>query len=307
MTVPERRRIRLDAGEIAYLDEGEGPAVVLLHGFPTSAHLWRDLVPMLAPRFRAIAPDLLGYGQSSKPEDVAALTIRAQAEVVRDLLRRLGVDGSAVVGHDIGGGIAQLLAFEGGVRTMVLADSISFDSWPIEAVRMIAGASDGQVTEEIVADVAALAFDVGMGHRERLADEDLEEYLRPWRADPVALVRAARAIDGVGLRDAEDRLRALDQRVLVAWGEDDAFQPAEWAERLGELLPGATVALLPGCGHFITEDAPETVLPLIARYLETHELGGHAHAARTPVELGISFQRPAHPSRPEGFEDIEED
>jgi 2-hydroxymuconate-semialdehyde hydrolase len=307
MTVPERRRIRLDAGEIAYLDEGEGPAVLLLHGFPTSAHLWRDLVPMLAPRFRAIAPDLLGYGQSSKPEDVAALTIRAQAEVVRDLLRRLGVDGFAVVGHDIGGGIAQLLAFEGGVRTMVLADSISFDSWPIEAVRMIAGASDGQVTEEIVADVAALVFDVGMGHRERLADEDLEEYLRPWRADPVALVRAARAIDGVGLRDAEDRLRALDQRVLIAWGEDDPWQPAAWAERLGELLPGATVALLPGCGHFITEDAPETVLPLIARYLETHELGGHAHAARTPVELGISFQRPAHPSRPEGFEDIEEE
>jgi 2-hydroxymuconate-semialdehyde hydrolase len=307
MTVPERRRIRLDAGEIAYLDEGDGPAVLLLHGFPTSAHLWRDLVPMLAPRFRAVAPDLLGYGQSSKPEDVAALTIRAQADVVRDLLRRLGVDGFAVVGHDIGGGIAQLLAFEGGVRTMVLADSISFDSWPIEAVRMIAGASDGQVTEEIVADVAALVFDVGMGHRERLADEDLEEYLRPWRADPVALVRAARAIDGVGLRDAEDRLRALDQRVLIAWGEDDPFQPAAWAERLGELLPGATVALLPGCGHFITEDAPETVLPLIARYLETHELGGHAHAARTPVELGISFQRPAHPSRPEGFEDIEED
>jgi 2-hydroxymuconate-semialdehyde hydrolase len=307
MTVPERRRVRLAPGEIAYLDEGEGPAVVLLHGFPTSAHLWRDLVPMLAPRFRAIAPDLLGYGDSSKPADADALTIGAQAGMVRDLLVHLGIEEFAMVGHDIGGGIAQLLAFEGGVRSMVLADTISLDSWPIEAVKMIAEASDEQVIEDSVVDVTRVAFDVGMGHRERLADEDLEEFLRPWRAEPLALVRAARAIDGVGLRDSEDRLRSLEQRVLIAWGEDDSFQDAGWAERLGELLPGATVAILPGCGHFITEDAPETVLPLIVRYLETHELGGHAHAERTPIELGISFQRPARPSVPEGFEDIEED
>ena len=307
MTVPERRRVGLAAGEIAYLDEGQGPAVVLLHGFPTSAHLWRDLVPMLAPRFRAIAPDLLGYGHSSKPADVDALTIRAQARTVRDLLEHLGIEEFAVVGHDIGGGIAQLLAFDGGVHTMVLTDTISLDSWPIEAVKMIAGAPDEQVTEDFAADLARVAFDVGMSHREQLADEDLEEYLRPWRREPMALVRAARAIDGEGLRDSEDRLRNLDQRVLIAWGEDDPFHGAERAERLGELLPGATVGLLPGCGHFITEDAPETVLPLMARYLETHELGGHAHAERTPIELGISLQRPARPSVPEGFEDIEED
>jgi 2-hydroxymuconate-semialdehyde hydrolase len=303
----ERRRVALDAGETAYVDEGEGPAVLLLHGFPTSAHLWRDLVPILAPRFRAVAPDLIGYGESSKAPDVEALTIRAQAGAVRGFLEHLGIEEFAVVGHDIGGGIAQLLAFEGGVRSMVLADSISLDSWPIEAVRMIAEAADEQVTEEFAADVTRVAFDVGMSHRERLADEDLEEYLRPWREDPLALVRAARAIDGEGLKGTEDRLRALEQRVLVAWGEDDPFQPAEWAERLGELLAGATVALLPGCGHFLTEDAPETVLPLIARYLETHELGGHAHAGPTPLELGISFQRPARPSVPEGFEDIEEE
>jgi 2-hydroxymuconate-semialdehyde hydrolase len=301
MTVLERRRAHLDAGEMAYAEEGDGPAVLLLHGFPTSFHLWRDLVPILAPRFRVIAPDFLGYGDSAKPPDPGALTIRAQAEAVRELLAHLGVEEFAVIGHDIGGGVAQLLAFEGGVRTMVLADTISLDSWPIEAVKMIAGARDEDVTEEFAVDVARLAFDVGMVHRDRLAEEDLEEYLRPWRRDRGALVRAARAIDGVGLEGSQERLRSLQQRVLVAWGEEDPYQPVEWAERLGELLPGSTVALLPGCGHFITEDAPDTVVPLIARYLETHELGGHAHAGPTPVELGISFERPAHP--PEGFEE----
>lgn len=128
----DKKRIRVSAGEIAYADEGDGPVALLLHGFPTSSHLWRDLVPILAPRFRAIAPDLLGYGDSEKPGDPGALTIRAQASAMRELLSALDVEEPAVVGHDIGGGVAQLLALEGGVKALTLIDSICFDSWPIE-------------------------------------------------------------------------------------------------------------------------------------------------------------------------------
>jgi pimeloyl-ACP methyl ester carboxylesterase len=267
---------------------------VLLHGFPTSSHLWRDLVPMLAPRFRAIAPDLLGYGDSSKVDDPAALTIRAQAQLVAELLDGLGVTEFAAVGHDIGGGVAQLLALEGRATTLVLADSVSFDSWPIEAVKMLQAADPGQADPELVSGVVTLALDTGMVVPQRLSDEDRAEYLRPWLADPATLFLAARGIDGVGLTGIEDRLAALDARVLVVWGEEDAYQPPLWAERLGEALPGATVALLPGCGHFVTEDAPEAVNPLIAEYLRVHHLGeSHAHhQGPTPVELGISFDRP---------------
>jgi 2-hydroxymuconate-semialdehyde hydrolase len=288
----ERKRARVSGGELAYVDEGDGPVVVLLHGFPTSAHLWRDLVPILAPRARAIAPDLLGYGYSGKPKE-ADLHIRAQASYVRELLAGLGVNEFAVVGHDIGGGIAQLLAFEGGVRTMTLIDSISLDSWPIEGVRMIQEADPDGVDEGFAAELVKLSFDLGMRRRDRLADEDVEEFVRPWREEPAALIRAARGIDGVGLEGTEDRLGALDVRTLVLWGEDDPYQPAEHAERLGELLPGATVATLPGCSHFVTEDAPEVALPLVADYLRIHFLGEHhAHAGPTMVDLGVSFERP---------------
>jgi 2-hydroxymuconate-semialdehyde hydrolase len=288
----DRKRVLLSAGEMAYVDEGDGPAVVLLHGFPTSSHLWRDLVPALAPRFRVIAPDLLGYGASDKPEE-AELHLRAQAGLVRELLEALGVAAGAIVGHDIGGGVAQLLALEGGVGTLVLVDAVSFDSWPIEGVRMLQAATDGQADRGFAEQVVRLTFDLGMGHRERLGEHDLEQYLAPWRDDPRALVRAARGIDGVGLVGTGDRLRALDARVLVLWGEEDPFQPAELAERLGETFPGATVGLLPGCSHFVTEDAPDVVVPLIADYLRVHHLGqGHRHAGPTPVELGVSLSRP---------------
>ncbi|HEX2032421.1 MAG TPA: alpha/beta fold hydrolase [Actinomycetota bacterium] len=290
----ERRRFRSSGGELAYVDAGEGVPVLLLHGFPTSAHLWRRLVPMLTPAFRAIAPDLLGYGDSAKPVDVE-LHIRAQARYVRELVEHLGADDIAVVGHDIGGGVAQLLAMDGGVRTLVLIDAICFDAWPIEGVRLLQRAGAGEYDESFVRQVLEVTFDLGMGHRHRLDDEALAEYVRPWAADPAALHRAASGIDGVGLDGSEARLSDLGARALVLWGEDDPFLPASLAERLGETLPGASVAVLPGCSHFLIEDAPETVLPLIADYLRIHHLGArHAHAGPRFLDLGVSFERPGH-------------
>ena len=297
----DKRRVRVSGGELAYVDEGDGPPAILLHGFPTSSHLWRDLVPILAPRFRVIAPDLLGYGDSDKPEDPAVLSVTRQARYVGELVRALRLDDPAVVGHDIGGGVAQLLALEGAVRSMVLADSIAFDSWPIEAVRMLQDADPEGVDESFARAMVGAALDTGMAHPQRLAEEDRREYERPWLADPIAVIRAALGIDGRGLVGTEEGLGALEARVLVVWGEDDPFQPAELAERLGEAIPGATVALLPGCSHYVTEDAPEAVLPLIADYLRRVHLGeshGH-HAGPAPVELGISFTRPDRPADPE--------
>jgi pimeloyl-ACP methyl ester carboxylesterase len=297
----EKRRLKVSGGEMAYLDEGDGPPVILLHGFPTSSHLWRDLVPMLAPRFRAIAPDLLGYGDSGKPLDPSAMTITRQAGYVRELLEGLDLADPAVIGHDIGGGIAQLLALEDDVRSVVLVDSIAFDSWPIEAVRMLQDADPEGVDESFARAMVGAALDTGMARPDRLVEEDREVYARPWAADPMAVIRAALGIDGRGLVGTEGRLAALDARVLVVWGEDDPFQPAGWAERLGEAMPGATVALLPGCSHYVTEDAPEAVLPMIADYLRRVHLGqSHVHdAGPTPVELGISYTRPDRPSDPE--------
>jgi 2-hydroxymuconate-semialdehyde hydrolase len=297
-TTLERKRASVSAGEMAYAEEGSGPPVVLLHGFPTSAHLWRDLVPLLAPRFRTIAPDLIGYGDSEKPA-AAALDVGAQARYVRELLQQLGVQEFAAVGHDIGGGVAQLLSLEGGVHALVLVDSMSFGSrhpvlqpFPSEDLTL----AEGGVAQEFV----RLHLELGMSRPDRLAQGDLEEYVRPWLRDPAALVRAAGETDGEVLAGTEERLKALDIPTLVLWGEDDPFQPSELAEQLWETLPDASIALLPGCSHFVTEDAVETALPLVLQFLRRRYLGeeGHAHDHATgpiSVDLGVSFDRPPYP------------
>jgi pimeloyl-ACP methyl ester carboxylesterase len=105
------RRVTGDGITLAVLDEGEGPAVLLLHGFPDSSHVWRHQVPALvAAGMRVIAPDLRGFGDSDKPEGVEEYAMaRSVADMVA-VLDALDVERANVVGHDWGAGLAWVLA-----------------------------------------------------------------------------------------------------------------------------------------------------------------------------------------------------
>src|SRR2546425_6829007 len=127
-----KRKIRTFAGDIAYLRTGQGPALVLLHGIPSSSYLWRDVIEPLSATFEVLAPDLLGYGDSDKRMDVD-LSIAAQARYVVAFMETIGVHQAAVAGHDIGGGVAQLMAVDEPQRVarLILIDSIVDNNWPI--------------------------------------------------------------------------------------------------------------------------------------------------------------------------------
>jgi 2-hydroxymuconate-semialdehyde hydrolase len=294
MSLPlERKRASTSAGEMAYTDLGDGPPVLLIHGFPTSADLWDRVAWLLAQRMRVIVPDLMGYGHSERPVEVD-LSEPAQADFIRELLETLAIDELAIVGHDIGGAIAQMLALDGGlqVRTLVLLDSACFDAWPVEGVRMIQAALPAQETSSFVEDVLRVTFTLGIAHQSRIDSAVLDGFIQPWKDDPAAFFRAVRALTGKGLAGREAELAALDLPVLLIWGEDDPFVPAELAERLGEVFPFSTLAILPGCSHFITEDAPQTVGPLIHEFLRVRYLGqSHSHGQESgPVS--VFLERP---------------
>lgn len=290
----EMRRVRVPAGEIAVVDAGDphAPPVVLLSGGLTSSYIWRQLVPLLSPWMRVIAPDLLGTGESESPAG-ADLGLEAHAESVRALLGELGVDRFALAGHGRGGGVAQLVAVEGDVAALILIDSVAFDAWPSRTILDMRERL-GDVDDAFVRSWFETLFGRGMGHRERLSDADLDEFRRPFEG-PDGLerfVRVASDLDGRGLVDIEPRLAELDVPALVLWGEDDAFLPAGLAERLGDALPRASVALLPGCGHFLLEDAPETVAPLVFQWLRSQYLGiSHAHE-EGPVTVTLGRRPP---------------
>ncbi|HVF08897.1 MAG TPA: alpha/beta fold hydrolase, partial [Actinomycetota bacterium] len=138
------------AGRIAFHDEGDGPAVLLLHGFPASSWQWRDFVPILASRFRVIAPDLLGAGTSA-PADGARLDLVTQARAMRELMSHLRIERYAVVAHGVGAGVAQLLALDGdGVDALVLLSAAALDAWPSTAVVRARARVHEEPTPELV-------------------------------------------------------------------------------------------------------------------------------------------------------------
>ena len=234
---------------VAVLDEGprDGAVVVLLHGWPGSPFVWRRLIPMLATRFRVLVPDLEG------PD------LRAQAGAVADLLRERGIERFAAVGHSHGGGVAQLLALEGaGCEALVLIDSIAFDQAP-------------------PIDLDPRTF----VERGTVEVADLDE-------DTLASLAAATspAPLPLDLRGAEPAIAAWELPVLLLWGEEDPYTPVALAERLGEAIPAATLGVVPESGHFLLEDAFDSVADLIVEYLRGRYLGApHGHAA--PVLLQI--------------------
>ena len=170
---------------IAYTRQGRGSAIALVHGIPTSRHLWRNVIPLLAASgHEVLAIDLLGYGDSDKPSD-ADLGIQAQSEIIFQALSALGWKRATIVGHDIGGGIAQLVAINHPeiLDRLVLIDSILYDSFPEPGIARlkepvwdeILGAANFDLKKGL-----AKGFSRGMFHTDRVTAELVDAYERPF-------------------------------------------------------------------------------------------------------------------------------
>jgi pimeloyl-ACP methyl ester carboxylesterase len=236
-----RERVRAGGFALSVALAGDPAArpVVLLHGFPASSSFWEREAALLATRFRVIAPDLLGFGESERPRD-ADLSSASQAEVVAALLDELAVERAALAGHGLGGAVAWRLALAGRAAALILLDVPCMGAGP-----------------------GVLASAEGVP----------QALLAPWADEPEALRRAADALRPEDLGPA-----VPDVPTMVLWGEDDPFYPAALAEAISDASPEATVALLPGCGHWVSLDAPTTVGPLLYEWLRLRYAGeGHAH------------------------------
>jgi 2-hydroxymuconate-semialdehyde hydrolase len=252
-------RTTVDGAGLAYRRAGEGAPVLLVHGIPTSSRLWDFVGGELAREFDVIAPDLLGYGESDKLLD-RDVSVSAQADLMGALLNELGMERPMVVGHDIGGAVAQILAVRHPERVgaLCLVDSVSFDSWPIApmiALRRSAPLVSKLPPGWITATLAA-ALERELPDR---AHEPLESSLGAWDHDAESLAAFFRNVEALDSRHTQaiaDDLRRLDLPARIVWGASDQFQKPEWAPRLRDAIPGATLRLL-DCGHFVPWQRPE--------------------------------------------------
>ena len=250
---------------------GAGEPIVFVHGFPTSAHLWSRVVPLMPEGHRVVVVDLLGYGRSDRPKG-ADLTIRGHADRLVRLLDLLGINYAAIVGHDLGGGIALDLTLRAPARVsrLCLVDSVAFDGWPGREVRLARATMP--LTRHLPSSWIGtiLRADLLRGY---LSSEhgahSVDQFIRPFlEADGVqTLVAHLGALDARETMAHESRLKEVVVPAAIVWGSDDPFLPVDLGRRLQAAIPGATLEVVAGGRHFLPEEAPERVANVVKSLL----------------------------------------
>lgn len=276
-TDPTHHFVMVEGHRIAYLEAGEGPLLVLLHGIPTSSLLWRDVIPVLARSRRVLAPDMLNYGRSDKPER-ADVSIAAQARILLGFLDALGLARVDLAAHDIGGGVAQIVAVRHPERLnrLILLSAICFDSWPIPEFEPLQEPDAEAGMSVAVFDAMLRDFlPQGVAAEDGLSGAATEIMLRPWSGETgkAALFRNFRRLNPEYTMAIARELETLDLPVLVLWGDKDPFQKPAYAQRLADAIPGARLEWITGAAHWIMEEQPGEVAARIAGFLDAPDPG----------------------------------
>ncbi len=277
----ESRTAAVNGIRLHYLEAGEGAPMVLLHGWPQTSFAWRKVIPALAERFRVIAPDLRGMGDSDKPD--SGYDMRTVSTDIRELLRSLRLLRPCLVGHDWGGLVARRFALD----------------WPGEASRIaiLDIVPHGQILRDLSANIARGAWHYffnavpdlpeSLVHgrvREFLRiffrpkchnpaaflDECLEEYTRAY-SPPDALrggFNYYRAMFGENrVLDSESEGLKIREPILCLWGNDGGmggtFDVVSMWKAEAEDVRGFG---LDACGHYLAEERPDIVVEELMKF-----------------------------------------
>jgi pimeloyl-ACP methyl ester carboxylesterase len=278
MTSTRERTAILNGHEFAYVDSGEGPAVLFIHGLTSSQRSWTHLVDALNHDHRVLAPDLFGHGASARP--MGDYSLGAHAATLRDLLDLLGIDRVTLVGHSFGGGIAMQFCYLFPERVerlaLVASGGLGRDVSPLLRAATLPGA-------QWVLPLIASSWVRG---RAEAAARILT--VTGWRASPYvtevwrgftslgdadtrrAFLATTRGVIDPGGQTvtAHDHLpMAIEIPTLVVWGTRDRMIPAWHATTAHQAIAHSKVVLFEGAGHFPHLDEPERFAEVLGDFM----------------------------------------
>lgn len=259
--------IEVEGTRVRFKDEGEGPPVILIHGFASSLETWDAVIPVLSKTHRVIALDLKGFGWTDRPE--GDYSPWAQARIVRALMDRRGIARAAIVAHSWGSSVALALALgdEGRVSRIALYDAWVYEDQIPTFFRLARRGGTGEFLfsayySERPDERLALAFYDPTVLQEKLA-EDVEKSLER----PGTVAAALAAVRGQQFAEVEKRYRTIKKPVLLLWGREDVVTTLDFGERLSRELPSSRLVVYPKCGHFPMLEAASASTAELAKFL----------------------------------------
>lgn len=269
----ERRSAHVIHYNLSYVvqgaEYGTDGALVLLHDLLGGAFTWNALLPQLAGLQRAVyAIDLLGYGLSDHPWP-ADTSIWGHADCLALLFEQLNLTNIVLVGHGLGGGVAQILATRLAaqrVGALVLIDTICYEhvfapNWPLTDMRASQDpdfpwkVEPARLQEELRTNLPGAVVNV------KDFAGVIERYLEPWRDEvgKQVLYQHVRLLVPYYANAVSSDLKALERPVLIVWAEQDQQNPVAYARRLHREIPTSQLVLVPDAGHLVLFDAPDQV------------------------------------------------
>jgi pimeloyl-ACP methyl ester carboxylesterase len=279
---------RVGGAELHYVEAGDGPLVVLLHGFPEFWYGWRQqIAPLVKAGFRVVAPDLRGYNLSSRPDGFADYTADKLADDIRGLIRELGAGSAMVVGHDWGGSVAWALAMnhpevvdrlvilnaahprrlnEGlrNPRQLVRSWYFFYFQFPGLPERR-ARRNQWQFFKGFLRDA-----------RPPYTEQELDRYVEAWSQPGAAtsMIDYYRAAVRLG---SKQEIRPVSAPTLVIWGQGDRYLGRRLAEPHHEDVPNLDrVERLPDASHWVHHDEAGRVNELLVDFLAAADTAGTA-------------------------------
>ena len=256
---------------------GTDGAIVLLHDIPAGAFSWQGVIGQLAGLKRAIyAFDMLGYGQSDHPWP-GDTSVWGHADVLSYLLKDLKLTNIILVGHGLGGAVAQVLAtrlYHEQIAALVLIDTICYQyvfaqDWPLPEMekRCDFDAPKQTEVEDMIRDLRATLPKAVVNSKD--FNKVINDYIEPWNSElgKEVLFQHIRLLIPYYVNAVSTDLRVFGKPTLILWADKDEQVPLKYGERLHREMPGSQLVIIPNAGHLVLFDAPDAVSRALADFV----------------------------------------
>ncbi len=265
--------------KINYYAAGQGPPLLLLHGFGACAYSWRYLIPPLAEQHRVFTLDLKGYGFSDKPAD-GHYAVSDQADMVADFIRRQDLHDLVIMGHSMGGGVTLMTYLKlretdpGRIKKLVLIDSAGY---PQKMPKFIALAKVPGLSTVLSQGLpprfaTALVLKKCYYNKDAVTEEQIDTYAYfgslPGAAAAVSQTARQLVPEDQEMEALIAQYKTIQVPVLIIWGREDEVVPLEVGENFKRDIPDSQLVVLPHCGHIPLEEEPQATRQAIMDFLK---------------------------------------
>jgi len=247
----------------------------MLHGFPTSAYLWRNIMPKIAETHRAIALDLPGYGKSDKPIS-PSYSFNFYNRLLTKFLAQIKADKIHLVMHDLGGPVGLLWATKNQerIKSLIFLNTLVYSNFSWAVIAFTLSLRMPLVKNWISSPKGvAWAMRFGVQNKERIKGELLVQYQQPFiePSDRQALLKSATNLSIKAFKEMEKKLSTFTVPVRAIYGVNDRILPkvADTMKRIKEDLPQTEITALPNCGHFLQEEEPIRLCEMIIKFMNS--------------------------------------